>query len=456
MASKTSASVGMMVFLAIMSVLALGLFVTSIVFFARTQRLSNELALKQGDLDAAVRSDERDDRWEELKRLAGGKKGVVRYLDDVVRETTATVSGGRRDTPEQLLEKIKAAAGEGQTPLISLLAARNDEIASLTRRVEEAEAARDAARSDLQAQADRVASMQRTFDETRDSLQAEIDSYKSQVEDYRGGVDQAKASMDTRVTRIQTDSDATIAGLESRLDAMERELLVANEQIRKLRAERAKESLRAPDEASLVDSRVVGVNSAAREAYIDIGRRDRVVLGMAFEVYNNASSIVVDAEGNYPRGKATMEIIRIVDARSSIARIVRETAGNPVLPGDVLANAVYDPNKVYTFVVFGNFDTDGDEIATPQETQNIKGVIESWNGKLSDDISGDTDFVVLGEKPVLPPQPKPTDPIELTQRYILLRQQVAKYDQLLDRATQASIPVLNQNRLYTLTGGMQR
>lgn len=456
MASRTSAGSGMMILLALALAATVGFFVTSIVFFARSQRLTNELALKQADLDAAVRADERDDRWEELKRVAGTRKGVVRYLDEALRDTTLLVTGNRRDSAEQLVEKVRAAAGENRTPLIQLIANRDQELANMNTRVREAEQSRDAARADLQAQVDRVASMERTFAESRAAMEAEIGAYKREVEGYRAGVGEAREQMDTRVTRIQSDSDATIAALESRVNALEQELLVANEQVRRLRADRASESLGAPDEASLVDARVVGVNAAAREAYIDIGKRDRAILGMTFEVYNTASSIRADESGQYPRGKATMEIIRIVDDRSSVARIVRESAGNPVIAGDVLANAVYDPNKVYSFVVFGNFDTDSDGVATPREAQNIRGLIESWNGRLTDDVTGDTDFLVLGEKPILPPQPKPSDPVELTERYILLRQQVTKYDQLFERASQAGIPVLNQNRLYTLTGGLQR
>jgi hypothetical protein len=456
MASKTSASVGIMVFLAIVSVIALGLFVTSIVFFARTQRLNNELTLKQNDLDAAVRGDERDDRWEELKRLSGNSKGVVRFLDENLRETTMLVSGSRRDTPAALLEKLNAAAGENKTPLLQLLATRDTEITNLTGRVRDAESARDAARADLQAQVDRIASMQKTFEDSKSAMQGEIDSYRKEVEAYRTGVDTAKTSMDTRVTRIQTDSDATTAALESRVNTLEQELLVANEQIRKLRAERSADSLGAQNEATLIDGRIVSTNPAAREVYLDLGKKHRIVLGMTFEVYTNASAIKADEQGNYPKGKATIEITRVLDDNSSIARIVREVSGNPVIAADVIANAVFDPRKVYSFVVFGNFDFDGDSVATPQETQNIKGIIESWNGRISDDITGDTDFVVLGEKPILPPQPKPTDPVELTERYILLRQQVTRYDSLLERAGQAGIPILNQNRLYTLTGGLGR
>lgn len=451
MASKTSSSVGMMVFLAIVSVLALGMFVTTIIFFARTQRLANEVSLRQTDLDAAVRSDERDDRWEELKRSAGNRQGVVRYLDTSLRDLTVLVSGSRRDDAAALLEKVQAAAGANQTPLLTLIKGLQEDVASLQRQVADAESARDAARSDLLAATDRIDAMAAEHASTVRRMTDEIDSYKSGTNAYRTGLETTKTDMESRVTTIRSEADSTISGLEAQVGRLEQDLLIANDQLRKLRVDRSEESLSAPFEGALVDGRVVGVNVAARHAYLDIGRKNRVVLGMTFEVYNSGSTIRPDNDGNYPRGKGSLEVIRI-DEASCVARIISENSGSPILSGDVIANAVYDPNKVYSFVVYGNFDTDGDGSATSLEAQNIRGLIESWNGKLTDDITGDTDFLVLGEKPILPPQPKPTDPVALTERYILLRQQVTRYDQLFERAVQAGIPILNQNRLYTLTG----
>ncbi len=141
-----------------------------------------------------------------------------------------------------------------------------------------------------------------------------------------------------------------------------------------------------------------------------------------------------------------------IDDTSSVARILRENAGTPIIRGDAAANAIYDPKKVYSFALFGNFDTDGDGIATPQGRQEIGAMITQWGGTVTTDIVGDTDFLVLGSKPTLPPEPRTNDPVELVQRYLMLKQETVKYDELFDRATRASIPVLNQNRLFTLTG----
>lgn len=450
MASKTSASTGVLVFLNVSWILALALLVTSIYLFARVQRLTNDVQLKQNDLDAAVRADERDDRWEELKSLAGGRQGVVRFLDSRLQDLSAAVGGSRRDNPASLAERIKAASPEG-TPLLPLLAARNNEIEALNARHQAAEAAREAANADLLATVERVRLLEEEHRRTVASLNAEIDSYKSGINTYRSDLESTRDDMNSRVSTIRTDADAAISGLESRARDLEQQLLIANDQLRRLKQEQAGQTYRGSAEEALVDGRIVGVNAAARQVYINIGRRDRVVLGMTFEVYSEPSAIVPNQQGEYPRGKGTIEVIRIEET-SSVARIIRENAGATILSGDVIANAIYDPKKTYTFTVYGNFDTNNDEVFTQQEMQDIRGLIESWNGRLTDDITGDTDFLVLGTRPILPPQPKPDDPVELIQRWVQLSQQAAKYDELFDKATRAGIPILNQNRLYTLTG----
>lgn len=449
MASKTSASLGVLIFLNVSWVLALALLITSIVLFARVQRLTNDVQMKQNDLDVAVKADERDDRFEELKSLAKNQ-GVVRFLDAKLQELSAQVGGSRRDDPTALVEKIKAASPEG-TPLLPLLASKNSDIEGLKGQLSAAERAREAANSDLLATVDRVKALEEEHRKTVASLNAEIDAYKEGTNVYRTGMETSRVDMDARVTTIRSDSEATISGLESRSRDLEQQLLIANDQLRRLKQEQAGQNLRGASEEALVDGRIVGVVAAARQTYVGLGRRDRLVLGMTFEVYNDASTIVPNEKGEYPKGKGTIEIIRI-DETSSTARIIRETAGSTITNGDVIANAIYDPKKAYTFTVYGNFDTNNDDSFTPQEIQDIRGLIESWNGKVADDITGDTDFLVLGTRPILPPQPKPDDPVELIQRWVQLSQQATKYDELFDKATRAAIPILNQNRLYTLTG----
>ena len=451
MASRTSASVPMMVGMSTVSLLCLVLFVLGVVFAAKTQKLTADLTTAKNDLSRAVKADEKDDRWEELKRQATEKVGVVRYLDQGFSEAMRLTTGNRKDTPESFKDKLTKMFGPDAPSLMKILQDRDDTIASLKKDLDQAHAERDTAQSDLKAASDRLAAVQGEDRKTVEALTAQINGYKAELDRYRTGVETAQASMETRVTQIRTEADKTAADLQSKVNAQQQELLIKQEQLDKSLGKNDATRLKPNDESALVDARIIGVNAGARQVYIGVGRKQHAVLGLPFEIYSIGTAIVPDKEGNYPPGKASIEIIR-VEENSSLARITRETKGNPIIVGDAVANAVYDPNKQYTFAVYGSFDTNGDGISTWQEAKDIETLIQDWGGTVSDVINGNTDFVVLGDRPILPPEPKPEDPVELINRYLNLKKIVQKYDEMFETAKRTSIPILNQNRLYTLTG----
>ena len=67
-------------------------------------------------------------------------------------------------------------------------------------------------------------------------------------------------------------------------------------------------------------------------------------------------------------------------------------------------------------------------------------------------LSGEVDFLVLGSRPVVPPQPSADAPVAVVQEFIRLRNIAREYDKLFEQAAATSIPVLNENRLRTLIG----
>ncbi len=453
MATRTSASVGMMVTLAIFAMLSLALFVLTIVFFARTQRLTADLSESSLALDAAVRQSERNDRWLELQRLAGDENmGVVAYLDRQLDTLKREASGSARSSVSTVVEQKAELLGPDAQSYYDAVREMKQRMDRLSSDLDRAQEALDAANIDLQAEVDRVGNIEEEHAATVAAMNSQISSYKAEIDGYREELAAARRDMDDRVDSIQGDLESRNSELESTVAELDAQNRILEEQLRVFRAAKANETLRAEFEGALVDANVIGVNAPGREIYLDRGRDDRVVLGMTFEVYNSAASIRVDPQsGDYPRGKATVEVIRLSE-NSSTARILRERSGNPIVNSDVLANAIYDPNKTYSFAIYGNFDTNDDGIYTREEMHDIRGLISSWGGRVTDDISGDTDFLVLGVKPVLPPEPKTGDPIEVIRNYLDLSQEAARYDDLFDTAGQTGIPVLNQNRLYTLTG----
>jgi TolA-binding protein len=363
------------------------------------------------------------------------------------------IAAGNEDlTVEQLEARLDAEPYEGAevNPLTGVIEERNDDIAALEDRIAELDDALERAQRDLTGQTQITQRLREEHEQAISSLQSELSAYRSDVENYRGDVTQTIAQNNERVDDIQRTASEQEAALQETIASLESRVFILEGQLAECQGQN-QARLRPRDEYALVDGQVIGVNAGDDTATLSVGRRDRVTLGLTFEVYDDGGAIRPDDEGEYPRGKGAVEIIRI-DEASSVARIIRENPRNPIVAGDVFANALYDPDKEYSFVVFGNFDMNGDGDATAQERNDVEALIRDWGGRLEDDLSGRTDFLVLGDRPKLPIQPAQDAPLPVIQAFINKQAEVERYDALFERATQASIPVLNQNRLMTLTG----
>jgi len=450
MATRSSGS-GVFVTLGVLAVLLLAAFIVSIVFYGQKQRAEEELQSMQQNVQRFLGADQEQDPAQRWLAEAPSNESVLRYLWESYADAMEQVVGDSDAMPSELVEELEDVEGAETTPLLGLLEQRNRQIASLNDQLSDAEAAAAAARADLDAEIERLEQIQTDHASTISALNDELSQYKGELDRYRSLVDETIDENNSRVERIRQDAASQEASLQQRIAALEDEALLLQDQLRALRSEKADDTLMPEDEYALVDGRVVGGDATEGLVYIDRGRQDRVVLGMTFEVYDNASAIRPDDDGNYPTGKATVEVVQINPA-SSVCRTLLQSRGNPVVEGDVLANAVYDPEKQYAFVVFGNFDTDGDGLATEPEQNAIRAIIADWGGLVDDEMTGRTDFLVLGERPILPPRPPVDAPGAVINEYIRKRQQVDRYDELFRTASQTGIPVLNQNRLDTLTG----
>jgi hypothetical protein len=369
------------------------------------------------------------------------QKTLVGFLVAQNGALSSRISGERRDTLSSIEDKLKGYEGNDQ-PLVSMVQSRETRIANLQSELDQAKSARDQALADLKNEVDRVNAIDATNRETLEQTRAEVKQYKDQVEEYRKGADGFREAQAAAVERIRTEADEDRNRLQDTIKTQNEKILVLESQVAKLRGDRGGDLLKPQDESTLVDGGVLSVNEIDRSVVINIGRDRKVVLGMTFAVYPNAGSIKVVGDGEYTPGKATLEVINVGETTAT-CRVTSELRGNPVVRGDVLANAVYDPNKQYRFVVFGNFDTDRDALATPAEKNEVESMIRAWGGTIAEEMSGDTDFVVMGGRPVLPPRPSATAPLEVALEYTRRFRDVERYDSLLREATATGIPVLS-------------
>ena len=120
----------------------------------------------------------------------------------------------------------------------------------------------------------------------------------------------------------------------------------------------------------------------------------------------------------------------------------------------MIANAVFNPDYRFKFLVHGLFDVNNDGTPSVADADYVRRRVIEWGGELveGDELTGDLDFIVLGEQPpMLAPLPPDAGDAEF-RAFLQQREAREVYDRLFEQASRAQIPVLNWNRFETLTG----
>jgi len=452
MAGPTSANAFTRVVIGLLGVLLLIAFSFTVYFFGVSQRKTSELEEFQQQVARIVSpGEENSDRVQRFLQSKPGSQSLVAYLGTSFEQAMERVTGDRALTYKDFETRLEAIPGADSEAILQLLQQSETRAADADARAQAAQAAKEQAQSDMQEAMDQIAQIQNDHASELSAKDDLLTAYRSDLDKYNSDLQATIDRNNQRVDDVRRAAASREASLQNEIARREQDILVQRDMIEQLRTERQATALRPQDEFSLVDAQVISANITQGVVFLNVGRKQRVVLGMTFQIYSDAAAIKPGDNGSYSPGKATVEVIRINDT-SCAARVIRQARGNTLAEGDVAANALYDPNKTYTFLVFGIFDTDRDGRSTPQETNTVKALINEWGGDLVDDLTGAVDFVVLGERPVLPPEPPLDSPPAVMRDYISRRQLVDKYDELFHTASQTGIPVLNVNRLYTLTG----
>ncbi len=481
MASRSNTSVFTIVFTSILGVVALVFFITTVVFWSNYNRAVESQQAATNDVNRILEGASEEDRA--FARQIGSSGGELSRAVGAYRELAAFSAGNPNRDPSEVRERLGATLSDAAREALDrgnwdnatgdraelaeelreLAEAPPETMPSLNQAVETLVLALEqtiSARAELEESMEttllnareaiaRVEEARNEFQSFESQQRGRVDDYARSVEQYSDDIESAKSEFQSETTRIRRDAEALADEKDQRIASLEDEVQQLREIIRRL--DRDREILTPANEAALIDGELIGVNLAANEVYLSLGRGDKLPIGITFTVYDAAASVLPNASGEFPPGKATIEVTR-VDGETSTARILESSRGNRIVAGDKIVNAIYDPDKTYEFVVFGNFDANNDFVATPAETNAIRALIRNWGGTIVDDLSGQTDFLVLGERPILPPQPGLDAPAPVIQAYAAARSRQQRYDRLFEGAQSASIPVLNQNRLETLTG----
>ena len=259
----------------------------------------------------------------------------------------------------------------------------------------------------------------------------------------------AQAQLETAI-QAQRDAQNQIRDLQTTLADRDQELSAARGQL---------SSLRLPVDQILKAADGVVQQVVDQTAYISIGQGSGVTPGMTFEVFDRSGEIpdptldAADPNKPLPKGKASIEVVRVLPG-SSECRVVRRTPGQTIADGDPIVNLVYDKNTKLDFLVYGKFDLNRDGRADEADADVIRQLVNRWGGATTDQVNVSTDFVVLGQEPVVPEFNEEELNDDPYKRFIVQQaeQELDAYNQTRDRAEALSIPILNQPRFLYFVG----
>jgi hypothetical protein len=178
--------------------------------------------------------------------------------------------------------------------------------------------------------------------------------------------------------------------------------------------------------------------------YISLGEEDGVIPDLVFSVY-------ADQEADQEGPKARLVVTRVLED-SSQCTILESTSSNPVSQGDLIADIAFDPDRTWTFVVVGTFDLSGGNHPTERGAQQVRYLVEKFGGEIQDEVSINTDFVILGQEPEMPFEPaEDAPPIEI-RLYNLQLQSYEEYQAVKEEAVRLGLRILNANRFLERLG----
>ena len=460
MAVRTGAGTGVVVSLVVFVMTTVFLLVLTIVFYAGRTEAQEQRAEAVSALNQYVKQGERNqDLFKGFEAAASQRnESVAQHLHNRLQTVMQYGDGDPTSTLDRVQGRLSrfGVADSGVVTHVLQDTYRQhtqaqEELESLKSRLERQEA-------ELASTLAQMENLRDAHQQELDSVQQQIAGYRTAAEEYRDELEATKRTMNESVDRLHDQYENQIAELENETDDLHRERVLLMSRVEDLQARLSADRIRAQNPATLVDGSVIDASGSSDQVFIDRGRQHRIVLGMTFEVYDDAASIRPNQQtGELPRGKASLQVIRVGDTTST-AKIIRSVAGRPVVRGDVVANAVYDPNYQFKFLVHGLFDLDGDGRATEAEREYIENMIVQWGGTVvqGDELPGDLDFLVLGQQPREPAPLREGATSREMSDWVERRRQLEQYEQLFRQAREAQIPVLNHTRFFVLIGHTQR
>lgn len=357
------------------------------------------------------------------------------------------------------LEAIEARFVEGgfERPLLRGMENMQAELRDRSERIDQLEANLAEARELARSLDRRLTQATSSYDQSVQQLDGRLDGVSAEFTSYRGQVEQLERDLTQRVQQVHREREDRIIQLERERDEVRRE----TDQLQRALAEaRQRDRAIAAPEFIRPDGRIASIGENEEVIHINLGRRDRIVAGMTFEVFS-PNRPIEPSEQNQVRGKATLQVFEVGESASQ-SRVVRRQqvgreADRSISEGDHIVNIAYSPDTLYTFYVHGRFDIDATGEPTAVDRERIKSNIQRWGGRVVEELTYEVDFVVLGMEPELPEAlPDGTIDPAAIRAHAEAERRYERHHEVIAAAEAHNIPVLNQNRFLALIGYFRR
>jgi len=461
MVTRSTTGTGVVVSLVVFVLCTVFLLMLTIVFYTGQTKAIEERKDADTTLARYVTKEQRNrEAVKAIEAEVNPKRGesVVRYLLEQNEAVMQYVAGNGTATLQSTKEQFKRLGVAEDSSVRDALQKLSRDLNSLQTEIEGYKtklAAREAEISNLDASKEQLIT---GHQQELDAVIGKIAGYEQAAGEYRDQLNDVKGEYYGTIDRLKQQYESEIAQLENEKDTLFQERVILKDRLDELQSILSVNRLRAQNPALLVDGSILDT-AGGDDVYINRGKDDRIVLGMTFEVYDNEAALqAVDRiTGALPRGKASLQVVQVRQTTSK-CKITRSIPGRPVVRHDIIANAVYDPNYIFKFLVHGKFDVDGDSRPTETEADFLRSLIVNWGGEVvsGEQLPGDLDFLVLGVEPrePMPPRPDATE-FELD-AWVQKRRAHDRYHALFRQASEAQIPVLNANRFFILIGYTDR
>ncbi len=470
--TKTSGNLGAIIFLVFLVVVAAAI---AIFFYMKVEKL--ELGRRQADAKVNNLGSKLDvDAFIQPAHFGEKPNKPLREAINEVDAMRSKIDAGdpanNRDVPTSALltdpdglisaklNSIDEKFAKLQLPAtkhLSLFSGIDDLMAQLDKMNDRAKAAETQLAAAQTTNTDERTHYENERDAWRKSLaqvQVDKDQLTKQVQDeekaHKDDIAKYEADKDTQV-KTQADVERTAA---VKIKKLEDEITRLNGRITQLQVQISQFKPKNPvDLSNEPDGRIIRVDKDSDVAYVNIGSAERATRGLTFAVYDpkyNINTVTADGQSHE---KAFLELIEVGE-HETMARITHTNKDQPVVVGDVIANPVYhlDKTRKFHFFVYGEFDIDGDGVPTPAERDQLIRLIQNWGGIVDDQFTTQTDFLILGGIPGSSTHVFETGTDEDKARDQKRAEDQKYYADLVGKAHDWSIPVLNTNRFLTMIG----